>query len=137
MTDSEFERLLRNWARWARERPHYISHCLSIEWRWDSRMWHGTYGDMESPPAPGSRTDPDVAEAMLVERAIRSPGRRGGWAFPERFRRVIVGRYVYRERPGAIVRRARIDHRNFQDVLQQARSALRNRLNFLMSRGKR
>lgn len=132
MTEDDFEALIQNWARWARTKPHYLNRCLSAEWRWDSRMWHGTYGDLDSPPEEPRVDQPNIVEALLIERAVRR--NKNGYSLPHRMRQVLVGKYVYRARPQAIVRKARINIQHFEDVLQQARSALRNRVLYLLSK---
>lgn len=134
MTDDELESLLVNWARFVRDRERLLNHCLSAEWRWDSRQWHGTYGDLDSPPTVGRIEAPDIKRALMVERAIRR--NKDGYSLPLRFRRVLVGKYVLREKPKAIVRKARIDIRAFGDVLNRARQMVRNRLLFFLSKGR-
>jgi hypothetical protein len=61
--DSTLELRLRNWTRWARQGHGTVGHCSSIEYRYKTpQCWW--------PEEP--RTEIDLLDAILVERAARS-----------------------------------------------------------------
>ena len=85
---------LQNWANYMRSHQRRMV-CGSAEGAWKSpQIWH----------PEGPRNDPDVQDALTIERAItmlygRSP----------RSAEALKSHYLYRSRPEVVIRRLRLD----------------------------
>lgn len=117
----DFDRLLLNWAHWARNREIIPVSCRSLESHYKPPpIWH----------YPEPKFEPDVKDALLVESILVSP------TFPRSSKDVIVYAHVYPWwRLEGALRKINKNHpnggikeHNFNKFLKDAETMLKNRL---------
>lgn len=123
MESNQIEELMHNWASWARTREIIPCSCRSLESRYIAPpVWY----------YPELRVEPNLKEAMLVERILVSQ------TFPRASMAAIVYAYVYPwRRFEAALRKINHFHpprhvkpSNFEDFLKDSKRVLFNRLKF-------
>ena len=117
----DFDRLLLNWAHWARDRRIIPVSCRSLESHYKPPpIWH----------YPEPKFEPDVKDALLVESILVSP------SFPKACMAVIVYSHVYPWRRLEAALRVinrhgptyNVKRHNFDKFLKDAETMLKNRL---------
>ena len=120
-TNSLFDIRLKNWASWARNRAVIPCSCRSLESHYKAPpIWH----------YPELKAEININDAIVVERELVSP------SFPKRNMAVIVYAHVYpwKRFEVALRRINKFDGKmyvkpaNFEDVLHQSITMLKNRL---------
>jgi len=104
------EQLLRNWAHWVVDRPHY-GHCYSIEHCYrPPQIWY----------PPGPRIIVDVREALRVERTMR--------LLPRQHCAALKFAFVYRAPAAWCAHRLAIPYRDWDGFLHDAMDMVKNLL---------
>lgn len=102
---------LESWARWVRVRPvGWQVAPMFRQARSNSFQWH----------APEAKAVVNIPEALEVEKAVS--------LLPEKHREAIRWCYVFPSRPGKVAQRLAVSNEGLMNLLNTARSMLRNQL---------
>ena len=124
--DRDLNARLENWARVYRDRPNrrsqpsVIVRLIALYGEPDPKAYWRTAEMPDEPRPPKDETD-----AALIERALCSP------LFPERYRLIICGLYLYPKVPVCRIRRKLgLGYKAFRDRRRRAKVTLQNILTF-------